>query len=166
MFRMYLSLFPDLYRNEKIHVFRLIHFISKCSHTPHSPRETILHFIWKCTYHFPLTCSLKPHFSAIMDDFNGHHSLRKIDWKFRVDIIVQCLWLTQEWSTEDDMSSMNAHRQNLLSLRLSFRQYSRHTTYFKWYWVCCYTNTSPRQIHLCLTWACSEPSIFCFCSVR
>ena len=90
----------------------------------------------------------------------------KCDWKFRLDIIVQCLWLTQEWSTEDDMSSMNAHRQNLLSLRLSFRQYSRHTTYFKWYWVCCYTNTSPRQIHLCLTWACSEPSIFCFCSVR
>ena len=104
--------------------------------------------------------------SWFLDDFSGHHRPRKIDWKFRLDIIAQCLWFTQELSTEDDVSSMNAHRQNLLSLRLSFRQYSRHTTYFKWYWVCCYTNTSPRQIHLCLTWACSEPSIFCFCSVR
>lgn len=100
--------------------------------------------------------------SWFLDDFSGHHRPRKIDWKFRLDIIAQCLWFTQELSTEDDVSSMNAHRQNLLSLRLSFRQYSRHTTYFKWYWVCCYTNTSPRQIHLYLTWACSEPSFSVF----
>lgn len=73
-------------RNEKIHVFRLIHFMSKCSHPPHIQRENPLHSIWKCTYHYPQTCTLKPHFSAITDDYNGHHRLRKIDWKFRVDI--------------------------------------------------------------------------------
>ena len=73
-------------RNEKIHVFRLIHFMSKCSHPPHIPRESPLHFIWKCTYHYPQTCTLKSHFPAKTDDFNGHHRPRKIDWKFRVDI--------------------------------------------------------------------------------
>lgn len=106
--------------------------MSKCSHTLHSPWETYLHFIWKCTYHYPQTCTLKPHFSAIMDDFFGHHSLRKIDWKFRVDIIIQSLAFTQELRAENNIlttslfsnrcsiSNRNCRLDNHNSFRIHF----------------------------------------------
>ena len=69
----------------------------------HIPCETLLHFIWKCTYHYLQPCTLKPHFSAIMNDFYGHHSLRKLNWKFRVDIVKQSFWLSQEFRTKKDI---------------------------------------------------------------
>lgn len=96
MFKMYLSLFPDLYpkqkitaKHEKISSFSAPIFAPNWLHLLHSPWESLLHFIWKCFYHYPQTCTQNIIFLGItwfFHDFSGHHSPWKLNWKFRADI--------------------------------------------------------------------------------
>ena len=125
--------------------------MSKCSHPPHIQRESPLHFIWKCTYHYPQDCTLKPHFSAITDDFNGHHSLRKIDWKFRIDIapprmvLLIAMIASSLYFTTRSMTFSTAHVSKRCALAL-----------FSPTFLACFMTTSPYLTQSCQVQACSR----------